>query len=200
VIGALAQDVFFALTKKLAPVTPKDVFDPPEPEQRTETATQTVARRVVEDVLERGPLTRKERAGRLVHYAFGATWGGAYGLLASSFASPRTLRGGVTFGLAVWLLSDDILLPAFRLAAWPHHYPVKTHVYAVAAHVVYGAAAWGTFRAVERQALPASAWLGARWLTRNTPALLQSSARRLSQRALYVALPLRQAATALGVG
>jgi hypothetical protein len=106
----------------------------------------------------------------------------------------------VTFGLAVWLLSDDILLPVFRLAAWPHHYPVKTHVYAVAAHAVYGAAAWATFRAVERNALPATAWLGARWLTRHTPALLRPSARRLAQRALYVALPLRQAAAALGVG
>jgi hypothetical protein len=53
---------------------------------------------------------------------------------------------------------------------------------------------------VERNALPATAWLGAHWLTRNTPALFRPSARRVTQRALSVALPLRQAALALGVG
>jgi uncharacterized membrane protein YagU involved in acid resistance len=198
-VGCLAQDLFFALTKKIAPAAPRDVFEPPEPGQFEEFPTQTVARRVVEDFLERGPLLNKARGGRIVHYAFGSSWGSAYGVVASTFASARTLRGGVAFGLAVWLISDDVLLPAFRLAAWPHHYPVKTHAYAIAAHIVYGAAVCGSFALMERAAAPLSTSLGSLWLTRKAPRFLRPTARRVTARALRVALPAREAAIALGV-
>src|SRR5581483_3440376 len=83
--GALAQDLFFAATKKLAPA-PKRAFTPPEQQQKDEMPTQTVARRVVEDLMQRGPLDddEKETGGKIVHYGFGALWGAAYGLTAGT--------------------------------------------------------------------------------------------------------------------
>src|SRR5262245_31981192 len=65
--GSLAMSAFFALTRKLAPAPPKDAFDPPEPAQRHESETQATARRVIDGLMQRGPIRHKELAGQLVH-------------------------------------------------------------------------------------------------------------------------------------
>jgi hypothetical protein len=197
-VGSLAQSLFFASTKRLAPKPPAGVFEPAEPEQAGEAPTQTVARRVAEQLVRRGPLEHPQAAGQLVHLAFGSAWGGAYGLVAATLPSTGTLRGGVGFGLLVWLVSDDILLPAFRLSAWPHHYPVKSHLYAIAAHAVYGAAVAGTFAALRHASTPALAAIGSRWVTRRVPRLLRPTARRVVDRGIRIALPVREVALAFG--
>jgi uncharacterized membrane protein YagU involved in acid resistance len=195
--GALAQSAYFTWTRELAPRPAGDVFDPVEPEQRHEQPTQTVARRFKEHMVHAGPLAKPERAAQVVHLAFGSAWGGVYGLVAGTLPAATGLRGGLAFGAAVWLLSDDVLLPAFKLAAWPQHYPVKNHVYALAAHAVYGAAVAGTFEGLRRASLPATAALGAIWLTRRVPRFIRPRARRLATRGLRVALPVREAVLAL---
>jgi Protein of unknown function (DUF1440) len=196
-VGALAQDVFFGLTRRWAPTPIPGVFVPKEPERAQETATETVARRLVEDRLERGPVGNGQRAGQLVHYAFGSAWGGAYGLVAGTLPRAQTLRGSLAFGLAVWACSHDVLLPWFRLAAWPHHYPVKTHLYAIAAHAAYGTAVLGTFSGLQRLRTPATVLLGSLWLTRNLPRAVRPWARNVAARGLRVALPVRRVALAL---
>ena len=40
----------------------------------------------------------EERAGHIVHYAFGTAWGGIYGVMAGSLPSLLTLKGGAAFG------------------------------------------------------------------------------------------------------
>jgi uncharacterized membrane protein YagU involved in acid resistance len=196
-VGSLAQSLYFAWTRKLAPQPATQAFAPVEPEQASEMPTQTLARRVVEHVVQRGPLQHKASAAQIVHLSFGSAWGGAYGLVAGSLPPQSALKSGLTFGLIVCLASDDILLPAFKLSAWPHHYPVKTHLYALGAHAVYGAAVAATFAALRRAARPTTAALGAYWLTRRVPLLLRPSARRVLQRGLRVALPVREAVLAL---
>jgi hypothetical protein len=196
-VGSLAQNLFFAATKKLAPTPAFDSFDPVEPQQAREMPTETVARRVVEGIAQRGPLVRKSSAGQLVHLAYGSAWGSLYGLVGATLPRVVTLKGGLGFGLAVWLLSDDILLPAFRLGAWPHHYPVKTHLYAIGAHAVYGAAVAVSFAALQGAARPATAALGSAWLTRRWPRLVRPTARRVLTRSLRIALPVRAALAAL---
>ncbi len=57
--------------------------------------------------------------------------------------------------------SDNLILPAFRVAAWPHKYPPRTHAYAVAAHLAYGAGVAGAFAVVERAPWLAAALFGA---------------------------------------
>ncbi len=196
-VGALAQNLFFACTKKLAPPAATHAFEPVEPEQQHELPTQTVARRVTEQLARRGPIESPRVAAQMVHLAFGSAWGGAYGLAAGTLPRLGTLKGGLELGVLVWLVSDDLILPAFRLSAWPHHYPVKTHLYAIAAHAVYGAAVAGTFAALGRAAMPATAELASLWLTRRVPRLLRPSARRVVRRAVRVALPVRDAWLAL---
>jgi uncharacterized membrane protein YagU involved in acid resistance len=196
-VGALAQSLFFAATKKLAPEPSTPVFEPAEPEQAFEMPTQTVARRLQEQLVRRGPLQHKAAAGQVVHLAFGSAWGGAYGLLAGTLPGAGTLKGGLTFGLLVWLVSDDILLPAFRLSAWPQHYPVKNHVYAIAAHAVYGAALAGVFAALRRASTPALAALGSVYYARRVPRLLRPAAQRVLDRGIRIALPVREVALAL---
>jgi hypothetical protein len=178
--GSLIQNLFFKATARVAPGQPEGAFTPPEPEQRREPPTQTVARRAVESFAKRGPLDERdrERSQAIVHYAFGSAWGGAYGLVRESLPGLDSPLGTVLWSSVVWMVSDNLILPGFRLAGWPRAYPAKNHLYAWAAHVVYGGSVWGAYRL-----LRARPWLGAAsaatawWQIRRVPAPLRPSAR-----------------------
>jgi hypothetical protein len=132
--------------------------------------------------MQRGPLSaqQKARGGEVVHYAFGAAWGGLYGLAAGSAPWLDSPLGGLAFGTLVWMAGDNTLLPVFRLAAWPRAYPAKTHAYAWAAHAVYGATLWASFEALQRGTwLPLAAALGARRATRRVPGFARPAARKV---------------------
>lgn len=148
--GALAQNVFFKATAKIAPETPKGVFSPPEPEQHEETPTQTVARRFVEQFTKQGSLTAEQhgQSAQVVHVLFGAGWGGVYALLRESFPVLGTPPAIAAYSVGVWHASDNLLLPAFRLAAPASAYPLRTHAYAVSAHLAYGFAVAGVYGAL----------------------------------------------------
>jgi hypothetical protein len=178
--GSFAQALFAKATRRLAPAPPEGAFTPPEPAQRGEQATHTVARRTVECLMQRGPIRDKERAGAIVHYAFGAAWGGVYGVLRGSYEPVATPAGVLAFSTVVWAVSDNLLLPAFRLSAWPRAYPPESHLYAWAAHVAYGAAVWAAFEAQRRSTwIPVAAALSARWATRRLPAPVRPRAARI---------------------
>jgi hypothetical protein len=179
IVGALAQDLFFRVTARLAPrptpVPPE--LGKPEREATHEHNLETAARRLYVGMMRRGPLDApaKRRLAGALHYAFGAAWGALYALLRESVpAVPATL-----FGIGVWAMSDGLLLPAFRLAAWPRHYSLREHHYALHAHVVYALATAGAYAAlrdlgaVPLAALPALIALHARlWLSRLPPGQL----------------------------
>src|SRR5437879_660088 len=105
-VGAGVQSLFFRATASVAPPPAKGSFDPPEAVQANESALETVGRRLVEGLAQRGPLDERDKAriGNVIHYGFGAAWGGLYGLLRASY--PRLWRpsGVAAFSLAVWLL------------------------------------------------------------------------------------------------
>lgn len=151
--GSFVMSMFFAVTQKLrlAPTPPREAFDPPEPAQREESETQAIARRFIDLFMQRGPIEHKELGGHLVHYAFGAGWGAAYGLATPSLRGLATLPGALAFGSLVWVVSDHVIVPSFRLAGWPQHYPPRNHVYALAAHLVYGVAVLGALRLMVRR-------------------------------------------------
>ena len=65
------------------------------------------------------------------------TTGGLYGAIAE--LKPATTAGaGLPFGAAVWLIADEIIVPAFGLSKPPTEYPPSTHAYSIASHLVYG--------------------------------------------------------------
>jgi hypothetical protein len=93
--------------------------------------------------------TEKKPAGAAVHYAFGAATGGLYGAMAE--VTPQVTAGaGLPFGAVFWLVADEVAVPALGLAKGPTAYPVSTHVYALASHLVYGVTAELSRRAVRQ--------------------------------------------------
>ena len=96
--------------------------------------------------------SEKKPAGAAVHYAFGTVTGGMYGAMAE--LAPQVTAGtGVPFGAAFWLVADEVAVPALGLAKGPAAYPLSTHVYSLASHLVYGATAELTRRCVRRYVL-----------------------------------------------
>ena len=76
-------------------------------------------------------------AGVSVHYAFGAMAGAAYGLAAEKYPTIVT-ASGLPFGAAVWLLAEELALPATRLSDMPGKYPLRDHFNALTAHLLFG--------------------------------------------------------------
>ncbi len=176
--GAALQSLFFRATARWSPeptsVAPANGGKPAR--EQSENTLETAGRRVVEGLMKRGPLraAEKRRAATAVHYLFGAAWGGLYGLWRESGRS-----SGTAFGALVWLASDNLILPAFRLAGWPRRYRLAEHGYALQAHLAYGvgtAAAYALLRdvgAAPLAALPALIALQARaWALRTPPGRL----------------------------
>ena len=81
--------------------------------------------------------SEKKIAEPAVHYAMGAASGLIYGI-ASEIEPMTTVGAGLPFGTAVWLIADDIVVPALGLAKPPTEYPLSTHAYALSSHLVYG--------------------------------------------------------------
>ncbi|HEX8163041.1 MAG TPA: DUF1440 domain-containing protein [Pyrinomonadaceae bacterium] len=81
--------------------------------------------------------SEKETAGTAVHYAFGAGTGALYGA-AAELAPVLTAGAGLPLGAAVWLTADEGLVPLLGLSKTPTEYPVSTHAYSLASHLVYG--------------------------------------------------------------
>ncbi len=117
-------------------------------EQATEDATMKAANRVSRIVLQQD-LTReeKEELGPLVHYGFGTTMGGVYGTIAEW--QPDVKAGfGTAFASVLFVAGDEIAVPALKLSGSPVNYPLSSHVYALASHLVYGLATEGVRRGV----------------------------------------------------
>ena len=79
----------------------------------------------------------KQRLGQALHYAFGTATGALYGTLADTVPA-LTTAGGVPFGLAVWLLADELAVPALGISQPPARQDRATHTYALVSHCVYG--------------------------------------------------------------
>lgn len=131
-IGSLTMELFQAGLKKASGQ---------EESGKGEPATVKVAQKVSQEVRDR-PLAEDEKApaGEMVHYAFGAAAGAMYGVAAA--ALPKSSAGwGLLFGAVMWLLADEVGVPAAGLSKKPDETPASQHAAALAAHLVYGATA-----------------------------------------------------------
>jgi putative membrane protein len=93
--------------------------------------------------------SEKKAAGAAVHYALGTATGGLYGAVAE-IAPEVTVAAGLPFGAAFWLVADETAVPLLGLSKPPTEYPVSTHVYAFASHLVYGLTAELVRRALRK--------------------------------------------------
>ncbi len=118
--------------------------DVKEQDDATVKAAKAISEGVLGHELEE---SEKKPAGAAVHYAFGTASGGLYGALAE-VAPQVTTAAGIPFGAAFWLLADEVSVPLLGLSKGPAEYPLSTHAYALASHLVYGATAELSRRAV----------------------------------------------------
>jgi putative membrane protein len=76
--------------------------------------------------------------GTVAHYAFGGTLGAGYALLARRLRMVR-VGYGTAYGTAVWIVADELIMPALRLSRGPRQLSLGVHVYALSGHWIYGA-------------------------------------------------------------
>lgn len=120
----------------------------PEEKEDQEDATVKTAKAISEGIFGH-KLTKSEKkpAGAVVHYAFGTVTGGFYGAMAE--VTPAvTIGAGLPFGAVFWATADEMAVPLLGLAKGPTEYPVSTHVYSLASHLVYGLTAELSRRAI----------------------------------------------------
>jgi uncharacterized protein DUF1440 len=103
-----------------------------------ESSTVELGRRISRRVMHRDlDDDSAELASEGLHYGYGTLMGGVYGLLGALF--PRvTTANGAPWGALLFLLGDEVMVPALGLAKPPTEYPVATHARALGAHLVYG--------------------------------------------------------------
>ena len=83
---------------------------------------------------------QRKKAGPVVHYSFGTLQGAVYGAMTELTRTPGGFLPGLLFGAALFGLADEVAVPALGLSGQPSEYPISTHLYAAAAHCLYGMA------------------------------------------------------------
>ena len=115
----------------------------PQPAQALGAASEDATAKVADFLTSRAghPLTDPDTravAGEFVHLAFGALNGALYGAAVELDERAR-MAGGVPFGIAVWALADEGIVPALGLSRSPRDASAGLLAYGLASHVVYGA-------------------------------------------------------------
>jgi putative membrane protein len=109
-------------------------------DETSDDATIRTAEAISEKVFHH-ELTRSEKkvAGPAVHYAFSAGMGALYG--AAAEVSPNATAGfGTAFGAVLFVVADEIAVPALGLSQNKQEVPLSEHFYGFVSHLVYGAA------------------------------------------------------------
>lgn len=145
-LASLIMEQFQALWSKAKTALPD------QPQKKGKPATVKAADAVTQKFTGHNvPAERQEMAGEAVHYTMGLVSGAIYGL-ASEIVPLATLGQGAGFGAAVFLLADEVSVPALGLSKSPGKMPVSAHIYGFASHLIYG---WTTelVRSAVRKAL-----------------------------------------------
>lgn len=104
-----------------------------------ESSTEALGRLIYESLTgytPRSPETR-EALSYLVHWGYGTFQGGMYGALRSQ-ADGLDLKGGLLYGTSLWLLGDELAVPALGLQGGPTAVSGVQHLNRLGAHLAYG--------------------------------------------------------------
>jgi hypothetical protein len=82
-------------------------------------------------------MRQPNRAGLAVHYALGTAPGALYALARRLYPLLRR-DSGLSYGLTLFVVNDEIAAPAFGVARGPQHYPWQAHARGLVAHIVLG--------------------------------------------------------------
>lgn len=106
--------------------------------QEKEDATMKAAGKIVALTGRQLSHEQKKKAGPFVHYGFGTLQGAMYGAVTELAGVSGGFLPSLIFGAALFSVADEIALPALGLSGKPKDYPVPTHLYGLASHIVYG--------------------------------------------------------------
>jgi len=140
--GAWAMNEFMAISQGVNKAWKRSAHQPEKPQSQGDSqeddATMKTADRLAMLFTHRHLTSeQKKKAGPIVHYAYGALMGAAYGVIAEMV--PITTKGiGTAYGAAVWLGGDEIGVPALGLSKASTAYPLSVHMNGLATHLVYG--------------------------------------------------------------
>lgn len=91
----------------------------------------------------------KARGGTAIHWATGITAGMNYAALLRRW--PRIgARFGVPYGVAVYLVMDELMNPLLGLTPGPGAFPWQAHARGLAGHLAFGAANHAALKALDR--------------------------------------------------
>lgn len=135
-IGGLIAS--FVMEKFQMLVRPMIQSESGQKEKKDEPATEKAASAVSENIFDhRMTKDEKPAAGEAMHYAMGGTSGLIFGA-ASEVVPEASIGAGLPFGTAVWLLADDLVVPALGLSKPVSDRPLSENAYALSSHLVYG--------------------------------------------------------------
>ena len=136
--GTAAMTAWQTLAAKLQSAGESEASSEPSQDPWEEaSAPAKVAKRIGEGVFhEDVPADKIEFLTNAMHWSYGTTWGAGYGLVAGT-TGRSTLRGGLAFGVGVWLSSYAQLVP-MGLYEPPWRYPPKELALDLSYHLVYG--------------------------------------------------------------
>ena len=106
------------------------------PQPGEENTTEKTARQVLSRFGHPPSPREKKLAGRAFHYGFGLVMGAVYGV-ATEYVPAVSLGAGTLFGTALFLGTDEAVLPLLDLASKPENTPPADHLLHWASHVVY---------------------------------------------------------------
>jgi uncharacterized membrane protein YagU involved in acid resistance len=139
-LASFAMDTYWWVMQKSMGARPEQKPRPGDDVKENEPATQVMADRVARALTGKEvPNEMKPAAGVGAHYAAGILSGALFG--AAAALRPRLgVLGGIFYGVAIWLLVDEIGIRALDMAPNPSKVPTHEHVQALGAHMVYGSA------------------------------------------------------------
>lgn len=140
VVGTAAMTAWQKVVERVR-ADPDAAGPPPsDPESRWEQAPgpAKVARKIGKTLLGRDPSPdRIPLLTNVMHWSYGITWGGVYGLFACRAQRLNGVSKGPAFGAVVWVMSYVQLVP-LGIYEPPWRYPAKELALDLSYHVVYG--------------------------------------------------------------
>jgi hypothetical protein len=131
----------------------RETLSPFGDQRRKGESTDVATGRIVfTTLMRREPGGReKELMARAVHWGYGLALAAGYGALRGRRGHPMAdLLGGTLFGVGLWGLGDELLVPLAGLGDKPTAVPMKAHARALAAHVGYGVATAASVQGLAR--------------------------------------------------
>lgn len=108
-----------------------------------------IGKRLYEGFFQRElPADRAALTNNVVHWAYGMSWGGLYGVLVGSLRSPSVIFG-LPLGAAVWATSY-VILPLAKVYKPIWEYDAQTLLKDFTANLAYGASTAGAFALLAR--------------------------------------------------